>query len=101
MSAMRSRTGPLVKAARGLGVTRQALSGLVNEKTGISVEAIQIRRSRLLDPQPGDHLHIRPFQGTSARSTRRIGRPPPARRTGVLADRRQLTGDGRRLSFCA
>jgi plasmid maintenance system antidote protein VapI len=34
----------LVTAARGLGVTRQALSELVNEKTGISVEAIRIRR---------------------------------------------------------
>jgi hypothetical protein len=72
----------LVKAARGLGVTRQALSELVNEKTGISVEAIQIRRSRLLDPQPGGHPHIRPFQGTGrARSGASADHDRPARRS--------------------
>jgi len=35
----------VTEAARGLGVTRQALSELVNEKTGISVEmAIRFQR---------------------------------------------------------
>jgi addiction module HigA family antidote len=48
---MPSRTGPWVKAARRLGVTRQALSELVNEKTGISVE-MAIRLSKAFGPSP-------------------------------------------------
>jgi antitoxin HigA-1 len=48
---MRSRTGPLVKAARGLGVTRQARSELVNEKTGVSVE-MAIRLAKAFGSSP-------------------------------------------------
>jgi addiction module HigA family antidote len=40
-----------VKAVRRLGVTRQALSELVNEKTGISVE-MAIRLSKAFGPSP-------------------------------------------------
>ena len=94
-------------------MTRRALSELVNEKTGISVEmairrskafgsspeawlgmqmahdlwqartmaATQIRRFRAGWSATGGCPHIRPFQGTRARSMRRIGRPRPARQT--------------------
>jgi addiction module HigA family antidote len=41
----------LVKAARGLGVTRQALSELVNERTGVSVE-MAIRLSKAFGSSP-------------------------------------------------
>jgi len=41
----------VTEAARGLGVTRQALSELVNEKTGISVE-MAIRLSKAFGSSP-------------------------------------------------
>lgn len=41
----------VTKAAKGLGVTRQALSGLVNEKAGISVE-MAIRLSKAFGSTP-------------------------------------------------
>ena len=41
----------VTKAAKGLGVTRQALSGLVNEKAGISVE-MSIRLSKAFGSSP-------------------------------------------------
>jgi addiction module HigA family antidote len=41
----------LTAAARGLGVTRQALSELVNEKTGISVD-MAIRLSKAFGSSP-------------------------------------------------
>ena len=44
--------GPSVtEAARGLGVTRQALSELVNERTGVSVEMV-IRLSKAFGSSP-------------------------------------------------
>ena len=41
----------VTEAARGLGVTRQALSELVNEKTGISVD-MAIRLSKAFGSSP-------------------------------------------------
>jgi addiction module HigA family antidote len=41
----------VTEAARGLGVTRQALSELVNEKTGISVE-MAIRLAKAFGSSP-------------------------------------------------
>ena len=41
----------VTRAARGLGVTRQALSDLVNEKAGISVE-MAIRLSKAFGSSP-------------------------------------------------
>ncbi len=41
----------VTKAARGLGVTRQALSDLVNEKAGVSVE-MAIRLSKAFGSSP-------------------------------------------------
>ena len=41
----------VTRAARGLGVTRQALSDLVNEKSGVSVE-MAIRLSRAFGSSP-------------------------------------------------
>ena len=41
----------VTRAARGLGVTRQALSDLVNEKAGVSVE-MSIRLSRAFGSTP-------------------------------------------------
>jgi len=41
----------VTEAARGLGVTREALSELVNEKTGISVE-MAIRLSKAFGSSP-------------------------------------------------
>ena len=41
----------VTKAAKGLGVTRQALSDLVNEKAGISVE-MSIRLSKAFGSSP-------------------------------------------------
>jgi addiction module HigA family antidote len=41
----------VTEAARGLGVTRQALSELVNERTGISVE-MAIRLSKAFGSSP-------------------------------------------------
>ena len=41
----------MTRAARGLGVTRQALSELVNERTGISVE-MAIRLSKAFGSTP-------------------------------------------------
>ena len=41
----------VTEAARGLGVTRQALSELVNQKTGISVE-MAIRLSKAFGASP-------------------------------------------------
>ena len=38
-------------AAQGLGVTRQALSNLVNERTGVSVD-MSIRLSKAFGPSP-------------------------------------------------
>jgi addiction module HigA family antidote len=98
----------VTEAARGLGVTRQALSELVNQRTGLSVE-MAIRLSKAFGSiQPGNlaraadglrplagaradagdpgpslrgglttlagQAHIRPFHGTSVRSTLRISR---------------------------
>ncbi len=45
-------------AARGLGVTRQALSDLVNEKAGISVE-MAIRLSKAFGSSP--RMWLRPL----------------------------------------
>ena len=41
----------VTRAARGLGVTRQALSELVNERTGVSVE-MAIRLSKAFGSTP-------------------------------------------------
>jgi addiction module HigA family antidote len=41
----------VTEAARGLGVTRQALSELVNERTGVSVE-MAIRLSKAFGSSP-------------------------------------------------
>ena len=41
----------VTRAAQGLGVTRQALSDLVNEKAGISVE-MAIRLTKAFGPSP-------------------------------------------------
>ena len=41
----------MTRAARGLGVTRQALSELVNERTGVSVE-MAIRLSKAFGSTP-------------------------------------------------
>ena len=43
----------VTRAAEGLGVTRQALSELVNERTGVSVE-MAIRLSKAFGSTPGD-----------------------------------------------
>ena len=45
------------KAAKGLGVTRQALSDLINEKSGISVE-MAIRLSKAFGSTPETWLGI-------------------------------------------
>jgi addiction module HigA family antidote len=45
----------VTEAARGLGVTRQALSELVNEKTGVSVE-MAIRLSKAFGSSPESWL---------------------------------------------
>ena len=47
----------VTKAAKGLGVTRQALSDLVNEKAGISVE-MSIRLSKAFGSSPDTWLGI-------------------------------------------
>ena len=47
----------VTRAAEGLGVTRQALSELVNERTGVSVE-MAIRLSRAFGSTPETWLRI-------------------------------------------
>ncbi len=47
----------VTKAAEGLGVTRQALSDLVNEKSGISVD-MSIRLSKAFGSSPETWLGI-------------------------------------------
>ena len=47
----------VTRAAKGLGVTRQALSGLVNEKAGVSVE-MAIRLSRAFGSTPETWLSM-------------------------------------------
>ena len=48
----------VTRAARGLGVTRQSLSELVNERTGISVE-MAIRLSKAFGSTPETWLGMR------------------------------------------
>ena len=47
----------VTRAAQGLGVTRQALSQLVNERTGISVE-MAIRLSKAFGSMPESWLRM-------------------------------------------
>ncbi len=47
----------VTKAAKGLGVTRQALSDLVNEKAGVSVE-MAIRLSKAFGSTPETRLGL-------------------------------------------
>ena len=47
----------VTRAAKGLGVTRQALSELVNERTGVSVE-MAIRLSRAFGSTPETWLRM-------------------------------------------
>ena len=47
----------VTRAARGLGVTRQALSDLINEKSGISVD-MAIRLSKAFGSTPETWLRI-------------------------------------------
>ncbi len=52
----------VTRAARGLGVTRQALSELVNERTGISVE-MAIRLSKAFGSTPETWLGMQMAYG--------------------------------------
>lgn len=47
----------VTEAAKGLGVTRQALSELVNERTGVSVE-MAIRLSKAFGSRPETWLRL-------------------------------------------
>jgi addiction module HigA family antidote len=71
----------VTEAAKGLGVTRQALSELVNERAGISVD-MAIRLSKSLRLEPGDVARhadgLRPVAGARPRSHDR--RAPVRRR---------------------
>ncbi len=56
----------VVRSAEGLGVTRQALSELVNERTGVSVEmAIRLSKAFGSTPEtwPGDADGLGPLAG--------------------------------------
>lgn len=47
----------VTSAARGLGITRQALSGLVNERAGVSVD-MAIRLSKAFGSSPETWLRL-------------------------------------------
>ena len=59
----------VTRAAEGLGVTRQALSDLVNEKAGVSVE-MSFRLSQAFGSTSGDMARLadglRPLAGTDS-----------------------------------
>ena len=65
----------VTRATEGLGVTRQALSELVNERTGVSVE-MAIRLSKAFGSTPedlaGDADGLRSLAGTRPRAVERF-----------------------------
>jgi len=105
----------VTRAAEGLGVTRQALSELINERTGISVDmAIRLSKGFGSTPEtrlgmqtawdlwqardPAEEIAVEKFAAARARDPRRTGGRRASRgtlcetRAGVVSPQRQPGG---------